>query len=43
MREPFLTGALSHTKEAVFQKGSRTFHMSTSYDGSILDHFVSDV
>ncbi len=40
MCEPFLTGAPSHTKEAEFQKGSRTFHMSTNYDGSLLDHLA---
>jgi hypothetical protein len=40
MCEPFLTGAPSHTKEAAFQMGSHTFHMSTSYDGSLLDHLA---
>ncbi len=40
MRESFLTGAPSHTKEAAFQTGSHTFHMSTSYDGSLLDHLT---
>jgi hypothetical protein len=40
VREPFLTGAPSHTKEAAFQKGSRTFHMSTNYDGSLLDRLA---
>ena len=40
MCEPFLTGAPSHTKEAAFQKGSRTFHMFKSYDGSLLDHLA---
>ena len=40
MREPSLTGAPSHTKEAAFQKGSRTFHMFKSYDGSLLDHLA---
>jgi hypothetical protein len=38
--EPFITGASSHTKEVQLQKGSRTFNMSKSYDGSILDHLV---
>jgi len=40
VREPFLTGALSHTKEAQLQKGSRTFNMTKSYDGSLLDHLA---
>jgi hypothetical protein len=40
VREPFLIGAPSHTKEAAFQKGSRTFHMFKSYDGSLLDHLA---
>ena len=40
VREPFLTGASSHTKEAQLQKGSRTFNMSKSYDGSLLDHLA---
>jgi hypothetical protein len=30
----------SHTKEAQLQKGSRTFNMYTSYDGSLLDHIA---
>jgi hypothetical protein len=40
VHEPFLTGASSHTKEAQLQKGSRTFNMSKSYDGSLLDHLA---
>ncbi len=40
IHEPFLTGAPSYTKEATFQKGSRTFHMFKSYDGSLLDHLA---
>ncbi len=40
VREPFLTGASHHTKEAQFQKGSRTFKMPTSYDGTLLDHLA---
>ena len=42
VREPFLTGASSHTKEAQFhnQKGSHTFNISISYGGSLLDHLA---
>ncbi len=40
VREPFLIGAPSHTKEATFQKGSRSFHMFKRYDGSLLDHLA---
>jgi hypothetical protein len=37
---PFLTGLSQHTKEAHFQKGPRTFEMTTSYDGTLLDHLA---
>jgi hypothetical protein len=40
VREPFLTGAPSHTKEAAYQKGSRTFHMLKSFDVYLLDHLA---
>jgi hypothetical protein len=31
--ETFLRGASEHPKKALFQKGSRIFNMSLSYDG----------
>jgi hypothetical protein len=36
--ELFLRGASEYPKEALFQKGSRIFSMSTSFDGGLLDH-----
>jgi hypothetical protein len=33
--EPFLRGASEHPNKALFQKGSCTFNMSTSFDGGL--------
>jgi hypothetical protein len=38
--ETFLRGALEPPNEALFQKGSRIFSMSTSFDGGLLDHLA---
>jgi hypothetical protein len=38
--EPFLRGASEHPTKALFQKGPRTFSMSTSFDGGLLDHLA---
>jgi len=40
MHEPILTRESSHNKKDQFQKGSCTFNMSTSYEGSLLDHLA---
>jgi hypothetical protein len=34
----FLRGTSEHPLEALFQKGSRTLNISTSYNDSLLDH-----
>jgi hypothetical protein len=39
--EPFLRGTLEHPNKALFQKGSRIFNMSLSYDGSLLYHLAA--